>query len=178
MCNYEDALKARGEWREGTYESPARAKKALAEMTAGYDTDVADLFTLFDSPNNMPVICANIEFSSLCEHHLLPFLGSVSVAYTPNGKVVGLSKIGRVVEALSKRFQIQERLGQEIADAINCNVEASGCTVLIDAIHTCMCCRGVSKRAITRTIANAGDAYDLRLSLLLSTHKLATLTVS
>lgn len=170
MCEYTDLLKRRGEWREDTYATPRRARTALVDMTSGYDVPIQDLFVLFDSSAEMPVTVANIEFTSICEHHMLPFIGTATVTYTPNGRVLGLSKIARLVEALSNRFQIQERLTQEIADAMFVGIGCHGCTVIIDAMHTCMCCRGIKKTATTRTVSNAGDDLTMRLSMALSIH--------
>jgi GTP cyclohydrolase I len=170
MCEREQLLKRRGAWGDDTYETPDRAKRALVDMTNGYDVILQDLFVLFDSSAAMPITVANIEFTSLCEHHMLPFIGTATVAYTPNGKVIGLSKIARIVEAISTRFQIQERLTQQIADTMLAGTECLGCTVVLDAMHTCMCCRGVKKTATTRTVANAGDDFTLRLSMALSVH--------
>jgi GTP cyclohydrolase I len=170
MCDYKDLLKRRGAWGEDTHATPDRARRALADMTNGYDVSIQDLFVLFDSNTEMPVTVANIEFTSVCEHHMLPFIGTATVTYSPNGKVIGLSKIARLVEALSNRFQIQERLTQQIADAMFVGTRCHGCTVVMDAMHTCMCCRGVKKTATTRTVANAGDDFAMRLSMALSVH--------
>lgn len=131
---------------EGIRNTPARAADALLEMTAGYKVDVPALFTTFESNGyDEMVVLRGIEFSSLCEHHVLPFTGQVHIAYVPEDRVVGVSKLARVVEAYSRRLQIQERMTKEIADALVTNLNPKGVAVVVEATHTCMALRGVRK---------------------------------
>lgn len=130
--------------REGLQETPRRVVKALIEMTQGYFDDPSKILSKsFESDCDEMVVVKAIPFISLCEHHLLPFFGYVDVAYLPNGRVLGLSKIPRAVQALAQRLQIQERLTQEIAEAISENVKNSGVAVKVRATHSCMKLRGV-----------------------------------
>jgi GTP cyclohydrolase IA len=131
--------------RDGLLDTPKRVCKALREMTAGNDTDVASLLsTTFEADCDEIVVVRNIPYESMCEHHLLPFTGTVSVAYIPgNGRVVGLSKIPRVVQAYSKRLQLQEQMCRQIADALNNNLTPVGVAVIATGKHSCMSCRGV-----------------------------------
>jgi GTP cyclohydrolase I len=132
--------------REGLIDTPRRVKEMYAELLSGYKSDPKDVFKCFDSENYQgQVSIKNIQFNSLCEHHLLPFYGTVDIVYTPNGKVLGLSKFARVVDILSKRLQLQERLTQQIAQSIKTNLKPINCTVTIKAKHLCMSLRGVKK---------------------------------
>lgn len=141
----------------GTRETPHRAAKAMLEMTEGYTTDIASLFTTFDSEGyDQMIAVTDIPFVSLCEHHALPFSGVAHIVYIPNGKVVGLSKIPRLVHAYAKRFQIQERLTAQIADALEEHVSPIGVMVLIEAQHTCMLFRGVKSAGVMQTSALRG----------------------
>lgn len=141
--------------REGLIDTPKRVAKMYAEITSGYeDKPENHLRTVFESANADVVIEKDIEFHSLCEHHLLPFMGKVHIAYIPNGKVVGLSKLARVTETFARRLQIQEQLTNQIADSIELELKASGVMVLIEAEHTCMTMRGV-KKVGTKTITLA-----------------------
>lgn len=144
--------------REGLVETPARAANALAELTRGYDVDVAALLKTFDSDGyDEMVMQTNIHFYSLCEHHLLPFHGVAHVAYIPNGRIVGLSKLARLVEAFARRLQVQERMTIQIADALEKHLEAVGVLVVVEAEHLCMAMRGVElPGAITKTSAVRG----------------------
>ena len=134
--------------REGLKETPARAARAFKTLTRGYGVDPREVIgsALFDSPNDEMVIVTNIELYSLCEHHLLPFFGHCHVGYLPRGKVVGLSKIARVVEVFSRRLQIQENMTRAIAESIMEVVEPHGVGVVVDARHLCMMMRGVEKQ--------------------------------
>ena len=130
--------------REGLQGTPDRVLKALREMTQGYEQDPKSILSkAFSSDADEMVVVKAIPFISLCEHHLLPFFGYVDVAYLPNGRVLGLSKIPRLVQALAQRLQIQERLTQEIANAIHASISNSGVAVKVRATHSCMKLRGV-----------------------------------
>jgi len=142
--------------REGLLDTPKRVTKAWEFMCSGYDQDPIEIMrkALFTSTNNEMVIVKDIELYSTCEHHMLPIIGKAHVAYIPNGKVVGLSKIPRVVDVFSRRLQIQEQLTEQIADAINEAVNPKGVAVVIDARHMCMEMRGVQKICST-TVTSA-----------------------
>ena len=134
--------------REGLQKTPERVEKALRFLTHGYEQDVDELVNdaLFTVEYDEMVIIRDIEVYSLCEHHLLPFFGRAHVAYVPNGKIVGLSKIPRLVEMFSRRLQVQERLTNEIARAIEKVLQPRGVAVIIEARHLCMMMRGVQKQ--------------------------------
>lgn len=136
----------------GTIDTPLRAAKALADLTCGYHVDVPALFTTFESDGyDEMIVVKAIPFYSLCEHHLLPFHGGASVGYIPNGRIIGLSKIARLVEAYARRLQVQERMTVQIADAIETHLQARGVIVLVTAEHLCMTMRGVQKPGSTTT---------------------------
>ena len=134
--------------REGLSSTPARVEKAMHFLVKGYKDDPEALLrkALFTVNYDEMVIVKDVEMFSLCEHHLLPFFGKVHVAYIPNGKVIGLSKIPRLIEAFSRRLQIQERLTTQIAEAIQNAIEPQGVGVVIEAKHLCMMMRGVEKQ--------------------------------
>jgi GTP cyclohydrolase I len=134
--------------REGLSRTPVRVHKAMQFLVKGYKDDPEALLrkALFTVSYDEMVIVKDIEMFSLCEHHLLPFFGKVHVAYIPNGKVIGLSKIPRLIEAFSRRLQIQERLTTQIAEAIQNTIEPQGVGVVIEARHLCMMMRGVEKQ--------------------------------
>ena len=134
--------------REGLSRTPERVEKAMHFLVKGYKDDPEALLreALFTVSYDEMVIVKDIEMFSLCEHHLLPFFGKVHVAYIPNGKVIGLSKIPRLIEAFSRRLQIQERLTTQIAEAIQNTIEPQGVGVVIEARHLCMMMRGVEKQ--------------------------------
>ncbi len=134
--------------REGLVRTPARVEKAMQFLVKGYRDDPEALLrkALFTVSYDEMVIVKDIEMFSLCEHHLLPFFGKVHVAYIPNGKVIGLSKIPRLIEVFSRRLQIQERLTTQIAEAIQNTIEPQGVGVVIEARHLCMMMRGVEKQ--------------------------------
>jgi GTP cyclohydrolase I len=131
--------------REGLRETPDRVIKAFQEQTVGYEIDIKSLFKVFDERYDEMIVLDNIEFNSLCEHHLLPFIGTATVGYIANGKIIGLSKMARLVDAFSRRLQVKERIGKQIADAIEENLKPQGVGVIIKAKHFCMSCRGVRK---------------------------------
>lgn len=133
--------------REGLLKTPERVFKAYEYMTSGYAKNPNDVLgkALFESDNNQMVIIKDIEFYSMCEHHLLPIIGRAHVAYIPNGKVVGLSKIPRMVDVFARRLQIQEQLTEQIAKAIDDVIAPKGVGVVIQARHMCMEMRGVEK---------------------------------
>lgn len=146
---------------EGMRKTPARFLKALRELTDGYSVeDPADLLTLFDADGyDQIVVVRDIPFVSLCEHHVLPFTGHVHVAYLPGKHIIGLSKIPRVVRAVSRRLQVQERIGQDIATALQ-RAEPLGVAVLIEGHHTCMSLRGVESQGEMVTSVMEGAFRD------------------
>ena len=159
-----DILVAIGEnpEREGLLQTPDRVARMLEELTAGYCDDAkTHLCKTFAESGSEAVIERDIDFSSTCEHHLMPFFGKVHIAYVPDGKVVGLSKLARVVEVYAKRLQLQERLNSQIADAIFDVLQPKGVLVVVEAHHTCMSARGVKKiSAKTVTFAKRGEIDD------------------
>jgi len=142
--------------RDGLLRTPDRVEKAMRWLTRGYALSVEDVIrgAIFDEDHHNMVIVKDIEMYSLCEHHLLPFFGKVHVAYIPNGRIVGLSKLPRVVEVFARRLQVQERMTEQIAAAIMEVLEPSGVGVVIEAAHLCMMMRGVEKQN-SRTITSA-----------------------
>ena len=139
--------------REGLLETPDRIARMYEELAAGYSDDAAvHLRKRFHVDNNDMVMEKDIHFYSFCEHHMLPFYGNAAIAYIPNGEVVGLSKIARTVEVFAKRFQLQERLTAQIADAFMEELKPKGVMVLIQAEHMCMTMRGIKKPG-TRTVS-------------------------
>jgi len=146
--------------REGILKTPSRAAKAMIEFTSGYYNTVADIVGegKFSTDNNDMVLIKDIKFFSLCEHHMLPFHGKMHVAYIPNGKVIGLSKIPRIVELFARRLQIQERLTQEVAEGLEEAIGAKGVAVFCYAEHCCVSMRGVRKDgSVTSTQFMTGD---------------------
>jgi GTP cyclohydrolase I len=164
--------------REGLLKTPERLLKALRFLTQGYAQDPREVLNeaLFTVPYDEMVIIREIDVFSLCEHHLLPFFGKAHVAYIPDGKVVGLSKIPRLVDMFSRRLQVQERLTVEIADAIAGQVKPKGVGVVIEAMHFCMIMRGVEKQnsvAVTSCMRGVFQRQDTRnefLSLIKKKH--------
>lgn len=148
--------------REGLRDTPERVCKAWLEMTDGYAiTDEQSLATVFDEHTDQMVVLTGIAFHSNCEHHLLPFTGSATVGYVPNLRVVGVSKLARVVYQYSRRLQIQERMTEQIADAIHRVLAPKGVGVVVRAHHGCMSCRGVQQPAtLMTTSAMRGCMYD------------------
>lgn len=161
MQNYQDVLLKIGEDpnREGLQKTPERVAKAMQYLTQGYDQNPDGLVqqAIFHEEYSEMVIVKDIEVYSLCEHHMLPFFGKAHVAYIPDGKIVGLSKIPRVVDAYSRRLQVQERLTIEIRDCIQRTLEPKGVAVVIEASHMCMQMRGVQKQnSVTTSSAFTG----------------------
>ncbi len=145
--------------REGLLKTPERVAKAMQFMTKGYaeDGEVIIKSAIFDEEYQQMVLVKDIELYSMCEHHMLPFIGKAHVAYIPNGKITGLSKVARVVDTYARRLQVQERLTVQIRDAIQNSLHPLGVAVVIEAMHTCMKIRGVEKsNAITTTSAFSG----------------------
>jgi GTP cyclohydrolase I len=132
--------------REGLQETPARVARMYAELFSGLNRDPRDLLKkTFTQEYNEMVVVRDIRFESMCEHHLLPFFGKAHIAYLPNGKIVGLSKLPRAVEMLSRRPQVQERMTEQLADLLMAELDARGVGVVLEATHTCMTIRGVRK---------------------------------
>jgi GTP cyclohydrolase I len=139
--------------REGLLSTPARVAKAYEFLTKGYQQDIGEVLNkaIFNERYDEMVLVKNIDFYSMCEHHLLPFYGKVHVAYIPNGKIVGLSKIPRIVEVFARRLQVQERMTQQIADTIEKYLQPNGVAVVSEAYHMCMMMRGVEKQNSSAT---------------------------
>jgi GTP cyclohydrolase I len=145
--------------REGLHKTPERVAKAMQFLTQGYFQDGETIVksALFQEPYDHMVIVKDIELFSLCEHHMLPFIGKAHVAYIPDGQITGLSKVARVVETYARRLQVQERLTEQIRDCIQESLDPLGVAVVIEAMHTCMSMRGVQKsNAVTTTSAFSG----------------------
>jgi len=142
--------------RDGLIKTPSRVAKSMAWLTRGYELNARDVIgdALFEESHEQMVMVRDIEMYSMCEHHMLPFFGKVHVAYIPNGKIVGLSKLPRVVEVFARRLQVQERLGEQIANAIDEVLQPRGVGVVIEAVHLCMMMRGVEKQS-SRTITSS-----------------------
>ena len=159
--HYSEILSDIGEdpTREGLLRTPERVAKSLQFLTHGYDLNPADILrsAMFKEDYSQMVVVKDIEVYSLCEHHLLPFFGKAHIAYIPNGHIVGLSKIPRVVEAYARRLQVQERLTNEIRDCIQDTLNPAGVAVVIECKHLCMAMRGVQKQnSVTTTSAFTG----------------------
>lgn len=145
--------------REGLLKTPARVAGMYEFLTKGYQQDIKSVLNgaIFKEKYSEMVIVRDIDFFSLCEHHLIPFYGKVHIAYIPNGKIIGLSKLPRIVEVFARRLQVQERLTQQIADTLYDNLNPDGVAVVIEARHLCMIMRGVEKQnSIATTSAMLG----------------------
>ncbi|MGA7304126.1 MAG: GTP cyclohydrolase I FolE [Rhodothermales bacterium] len=163
--NIADVLEAVGEdrGREGLLRTPERVAKSLQFLTQGYLMDPGEILesAIFREEYSEIILVKDIEVFSLCEHHMLPFIGKAHVAYIPNGRIVGLSKIPRVVDVFARRLQVQERLTLQIRDAIQDALQPQGVAVVIEARHLCMIMRGVQKQhSITTTSAMSGQFFD------------------
>lgn len=139
--------------RQGLLNTPKRVAKAYEFLTSGYHKNIEEVLNnaIFDEKYDEMVVVKNIDFYSLCEHHMLPFFGKVHVAYIPNGKIVGLSKIPRIVDVFARRLQVQERMTQEIADTLAKYLQPKGVAVVSEAFHMCMMMRGVEKQNSSAT---------------------------
>ncbi|KAI6187508.1 GTP cyclohydrolase 1 [Aphelenchoides besseyi] len=162
---YESIIKHVGEdvKRKGLINTPRRAAKAMLDFTKGYEQNLDDILNeaIFDEDHDEMVIVRDIDMFSMCEHHLVPFIGKVHIGYLPNRKVLGLSKLARVVEIFSRRFQLQERMTKQIATAILQSVQPAGVAVVIEASHMCMVMRGVQKtNTVTMTSCMLGVFRD------------------
>ena len=161
-AHYRDILGKLGEnpERDGLVKTPERVAKALQFLTSGYELDAAKILrgAMFEEDYRNMVIVKDIELYSMCEHHMLPFFGKAHIAYIPNGHIVGLSKIPRVVDVFSRRLQVQERLTSQIMDCIQDTLNPLGVAVVIEASHMCMMMRGVQKQnSVTTTSAFTGS---------------------
>jgi len=152
--------------RSGLERTPGRVARSLRYFTTGYEQDPKDLLNgaLFEVSYDEMVIVKDIEFYSLCEHHLLPFFGRVHVAYIPDGKVLGLSKIPRLVEMFARRLQVQERMTRQIADFIQRTLEPQGVAVVVEAMHMCSMMRGVKKHDARMTTSAMHGAFRANLA--------------
>ena len=163
-ANYKNILRLLGEdtEREGLLKTPMRVAKAMQVLTRGYLQDPHKVLTdaLFAEKYNQMVIVKDIDFFSMCEHHMLPFYGKAHVAYIPNGYITGLSKIARVVDIYSHRLQVQERLTQQIKDCIQSTLHPLGVMVVIEAKHMCMQMRGVEKQNSITTTSDFSGAFN------------------
>ncbi len=160
--NFKEILEALGEdiTRDGLARTPERVAKSLHYMTQGYQLDALQILksAVFDEHHSEMVIVKDIELYSLCEHHMLPFYGRAHIAYIPNGKIVGLSKLARVIDVYARRLQVQERLTTQVRDCIQEALQPLGVAVVIEAKHLCMMMRGVQKQnSVTTTSAFTGE---------------------
>lgn len=164
---YRELLERLGEdpQRDGLLKTPERMTRSMQFLTRGYHQSATEILrgALFDVDYDEMVIVRDIEFYSLCEHHMLPFFGKAHVAYIPNGKVIGLSKVARLVDVFARRLQVQERLTREVAEAIEEAIAPQGVGVIIEAQHLCMMMRGVEKQqSVTTTSAMRGAFKELQ----------------
>lgn len=148
--------------REGLKKTPERAAKAMQFLTQGYEQDASEILksAMFKESYDEMVIVKDIEIYSLCEHHILPFFGKAHIAYIPNGYIVGLSKIPRIVDVFARRLQVQERLTEQILECINKTLKPKGVAVVIEASHMCMMMRGVQKQNSVTTTSGFRGAFE------------------
>jgi GTP cyclohydrolase I len=162
--NYKTIIENLGEDvnREGLEKTPERVAKAMQYLTHGYDLDPLEILksALFTEDHHQMIVVKDIEVYSMCEHHMLPFFGKAHVAYIPNGKIVGLSKIPRIVDAFARRMQVQERLTDQIKDCIQEALEPLGVAVVIEAQHMCMQMRGIQKQNSVTTTSSFTGAFE------------------
>ena len=162
--NYRSIIENLGEniYREGLEKTPERAAKAMQYLTHGYGLDPLEILksALFTENHKQMIVVKDIEVYSMCEHHMLPFFGKAHIAYIPDGKIVGLSKIPRVVDAFSRRMQVQERLTDEIKNCIQDALNPLGVAVVIEAQHMCMCMRGIQKQNSVTLTSSFTGAYE------------------
>jgi GTP cyclohydrolase I len=162
--HYHEIIEQVGEdpLRNGLVKTPERASKAMQFLTQGYSMDPKEILTsaMFDEDYRDMVIVKNIELYSLCEHHMLPFFGKAHIAYIPDGKIVGLSKIPRVVDVFARRLQVQERLTHDILECINTTLKPKGVAVVIEAVHMCMMMRGVQKQNSATTTSGFRGEFE------------------
>lgn len=147
-------------FREGLRETPDRVMRSWEQLYSGYNQDPADIFTTFEADGyDEIVLLKNIEFYSMCEHHILPFFGKAHVAYIPNKKIVGISKLARLVDLYARRLQIQERIGSQVIEAINAYLKPKAAACIIEAKHLCMVSRGVGKQNSIMTTSALSGAF-------------------
>ncbi|MBX9806920.1 MAG: GTP cyclohydrolase I FolE [Flavobacteriaceae bacterium] len=162
--NYRSIIENLGEniYREGLEKTPERAAKAMQYLTHGYGLDPLEILksALFTENHKQMIVVKDIEVYSMCEHHMLPFFGKAHIAYIPDGKIVGLSKIPRIVDAFSRRMQVQERLTDEIKNCIQEALNPLGVAVVIEAQHMCMCMRGIQKQNSVTTTSSFNGAFE------------------
>ncbi len=162
--NYRIIIENLGEniYREGLEKTPERAAKAMQYLTHGYGLNPLEILksALFTENHKQMIIVKDIEVYSMCEHHMLPFFGKAHIAYIPDGKIVGLSKIPRIVDAFSRRMQVQERLTDEIKNCIQEALNPLGVAVVIEAQHMCMCMRGIQKQNSVTTTSSFNGAFE------------------
>ncbi|MBP6424989.1 MAG: GTP cyclohydrolase I FolE [Flavobacterium sp.] len=162
--NYKTIIENLGEdvTREGLEKTPERVAKAMQYLTHGYGLDPLEILksALFTEDHQQMIVVKDIEVYSMCEHHMLPFFGKAHVAYIPNGKIVGLSKIPRIVDAFARRMQVQERLTDQIKDCIQAALEPLGVAVVIEAQHMCMQMRGIQKQNSVTTTSSFTGAFE------------------
>jgi len=162
--NYRSIIENLGEniYREGLEKTPERAAKAMMFLTHGYGLNPLEILksALFTENHTQMIVVKDIEVYSMCEHHMLPFFGKAHIAYIPNGKIVGLSKLPRIVDAFSRRMQVQERLTDEIKNCIQEALEPLGVAVVIEAQHMCMCMRGIQKQNSVTTTSSFTGAFE------------------
>lgn len=165
---YCELLKSIGEdpAREGLLKTPARAAAAMKFLTQGYNLTLEGILNdaIFEEDNNNMVMLRDIEFYSMCEHHLLPFFGKCHIAYIPNGKIVGVSKMARIVDMFGRRLQVQERMTNQIADALESALQPQGVAVVAEGVHLCMVMRGVEKQHSKMTTSAMRGVFQDQIS--------------
>ena len=162
--NFDEIIRGIGEdpKREGLLKTPERAAKAMQFLTQGYSMDAEEILkkAVFEDTYDEMVVVKDIELYSLCEHHILPFFGKAHIAYIPNGKIIGLSKLPRVVDVFARRLQVQERLTNDILECLNKTLKPKGVAVVIEAVHMCMMMRGVQKQNSATTTSGFRGQFE------------------